>query len=209
MKAKFYIVSILIFFLFPSTVFCLSIKNRIKVRNSVVDKNAIEKPAEFAFITSIGDKKSFIINSGISVNLIPETYSNWIFFGPSIEYHKNTELEKKQDVLQVGITSYLVLGDITESIIAHVIQPNLKYKNDNVKSVQSIQTYIDYIPLIKNSINMLFGPKWLKFIATPSIGLEMENMIKAASGTDEGNILKFLVRLISLYILEELTSKID
>ena len=106
---------------------------QISLRQSVIDRNAIEKPAMFQFVHPSDGEDSYSIDFGLSASLFPKESElvpaqHW-FIGPTVEYHRQTQIKKEQDNFQAGLTAIWIPVDISEGS-GHFIQASLKYKDD-------------------------------------------------------------------------------
>lgn len=83
---------------------------RPSIRQIVLDKNFIEKPALLQFVhpSDSNKSKSYSIDAGITLK--PLDTPRWQV-GPTVEYHRQTETSKQQNNIQVGLTGIITGSD--------------------------------------------------------------------------------------------------
>lgn len=164
-----------------------SLWSQVSVRQTVVDKNAIEKPATVQVTWPADGKASYAVDCGITASLIKESApaaARWLV-GPTVEYHRRTETDKQQDTLSAGMTVLHIGGDITQDQAVHFTQGTLSYKRDGVKDTNGLQGTLTYTPLVPRvAIGVAKGSRELKLLWQPSIGGEFE---VNAGGKQEGS----------------------
>lgn len=165
---------------------------QIMLRQTTGDKNAIEKPAAFQFVNARdGGKDSYAIDVGLTGSVIPNTSqlaANW-YAGPTVEYHKQTLISKKQESFQAGATVIDICGDVAEGDWVSISQLSLKYKHDKANVGTAFLGMLDYTPLYpKFLLGQIRGPEWCHFVWQPTVGAQVENgnniMKSGHGGTD-------------------------
>ena len=80
--------------------------DKLKVRRSTYDRNGFSKPASVHFTNPTDGPSSYAIDLGVTwTTLSTPKY----MVGPKVEFHRNTLLDKAQDVLRVGISTGRVI----------------------------------------------------------------------------------------------------
>lgn len=165
---------------------------QVSLRQSTIDKNAIEKPASLQYVDARdGGKNSYAIDVGLTASLIPNTSdhaAHW-YAGPTVEYHKQTQTSKEQENFQAGLTVINIAGDVAASGWAHFTQASAKYKHDKKTIGTGFLSKLDYTPLCPRLLlGQAKGPDWLHFTWQPTVGVQVENgnnILKSTrSGTD-------------------------
>lgn len=161
-------------------------KFRLSVRQSVADKNAVEKPATFHWVHSndAGGSSSSSIDAGLTFRALDTTT---LMVGPTAEYHRQTLTSKKQDNLQLGATAYYILGDQTEGLSSHH-QLTVTYKDDRYTTGESVLAKIT-TSFLNPKLDLGFGTMVsigsLRIVWQPAFGLqreEAENVRKTGLG---------------------------
>lgn len=163
---------------------------RPSLRQSVLDKNTIEKPAVLQFVhPSDGNKSdSYSIDAGLSLKLLDT--ARWQV-GPTVEYHRQTETSKQQNNIQVGLSVINVLGDVTEGF-AMFTQATLKYKSDRIATGEGLLAKIDFVPLRSAwGIGSDFGLKQLRFLWQPTLGIQFETASNVLKTGQSGEVVRF------------------
>lgn len=119
---------------------------RVSVRQSTVDKNAVDRPARIHVTWPDGGDDTLSVDLGVTVDAVKPNgplASRWMI-GPSVEYHRNTSTSKEQDLLAVGGTAIWIAGDPERTI--HYTQSRLQYKRNRVKDTTSVLALVRYTP---------------------------------------------------------------
>jgi hypothetical protein len=146
---------------------------RLSLRQSVLDKNAIEKPASLQIVQVSEGEDSYAIDVGVTFRLLDT--ERW-FVGPLAEYHRQTELAKPQDNFQAGLTVINITGDVTKDPVTNFVQGTLKYKNDRITTGEALLGKIDYTPLAPRAgIGTSIGSDNFEVIWQPTVGLQYES----------------------------------
>lgn len=160
----------------------ISLKDRFKLRQSVVDKNVVEKPAQIQILFPRNAPTSYAVDAGLTVNVISSNSSlvSRLQLGPSFELHRNNQTDKPQATFVGGATALYFLGN-------HVNQGTLAYKTDKIKHTSTWQASGKYTPLVPRLADGLIrGPDWLKFVWQPTVGLEYDNIVKTQQSRPTG-----------------------
>lgn len=152
---------------------------QITLRQSTLDKNAIEKPASVQFINARdGAEDSYSVDFGLTGSVIPNTSPNaakW-YAGPTIEYHKQTQTSKKQENFQAGVTAIHIGGDVSEDEWVHFTQFSAKFKQDKSSVGKAFLGKLEYTPLIPDLfLGQIKGPDWLHLVWQPTVGVQFED----------------------------------
>jgi hypothetical protein len=152
----------------------------LSLRQSVVDKNALEKPAAFQWVHA-GSGDSSSIDVGLTWSALNST--DWSA-GPLVEYHRQTLAVKKQDNFQAGLTALHVIGDVTDkSTITQFLQGTLNWKNDRVViGSGGLCKATDTLLYPELGLGRTIGPDYFKVEWQPTAGLEYEtasNVLKS------------------------------
>ncbi len=177
---------------------------RPSIRQSLVDKNSIEKPAMFQFVHPYDKNKSdsYSIDAGITLKIVDTT--RWLV-GPIVEYHRQTETSKQQNNIQVGLTGINVLGDVSEGF-AMFTQATLKYKSDRITTGDGLLTKIDFTPLKPMwGIGSDVGLKQLQLLWQPTFGVQYETASNVLETGQSGDVIRFFGNLeLAIYPLARL-----
>jgi len=147
--------------------------DRLSLRQSELDKNAIEKPATLQFVHSSSKGDSYAIDAGLTISVY-ET-DRW-FIGPLVEYHRKTETSKEQNNFQAGLTVINIYGDVSEGHALYT-QGSLKYVKDKITAGEGLLTKINVTPLYPDwwmGSARKIGLLDLKVIWQPTVGVQYE-----------------------------------
>jgi hypothetical protein len=165
--------------------------SRVNLRAAVFDKNAVEKPAQFQATWPAGAKTYYSIDAGLTLDLVsPRSPSaaSWKV-GPFVEYHRKTQLKQEQDSLLAGVSVLNTAGD--PATASHYTQLKGEYKRDAVKSTESAQGSLLYMPLVpRYAVGLARGPDSLRVVWQPAVGVEFERVAKAAPGRPTGSVAR-------------------
>jgi hypothetical protein len=163
-----------------------------KLRRTLLDKNTIEKPAQFQLTWPDNGDASYTVDAGINVSFSAALNGDTLWEPiAAVEYHRNNQIAKEQNTIIGSLSLLGVIGDISTSDTAWLPQFTIKYKSDEVRNSKSFVGTAD-ISLVNKTlpIGKIFGSDDIGFIWQPRAGLEYENIFDANSGSNTGNILR-------------------
>lgn len=172
----------------------------VKIRSSVFNKQAFADPAAFQF-TSPRDGSGedyWAVDIGVTANFVKMFAPNWtdrLYIGPSIEYHKLTLTNKAQENLQIGLNSLYQFGYADSFPYAHILQFLPTYKNDWKGNGEGLLAKLEYLPVIPflATGGYIRGPEWLLFEWQPVLGLQLETADKVGTPKRNGEEMRFKV----------------
>lgn len=184
--------------------------NQISLRKSFQSKNDKAEPAIITYSNPKEKESSWLLNGALGINLLPKT-KEVITLSPYIEYHRNTLIDKEQDNFQTGLSFEWQTSDISSKGWTPILISSIKYNNDFIKDISSLQGNLYFTPLFKGkgldakyfwlpNTTVNFG-KLFQFVYTPYIGLENENRLETDDGLDKGNIYRTYIRISSNILL--------
>lgn len=144
-------------------------KIQFKLSYSAIDKNQIETPAGLFYSKPTNKEPTYSINAALALKYRPIPI-NFV-----AEYHANTAIEKKQDLLKIGGSFKKIFGDY------HFFFSQISFKKDKEKGTKSLEALIRYTPIIL-SIDKKQGFSWLEWVWRPVIGFDYENLFGAQKG---------------------------
>jgi hypothetical protein len=183
---------------------------RFYLRRAVIGENGIggiADPAEISYVHPGEGNDSYAINAGVGANFStvvtrPTVAIDW---GAGIEYHRDTDVSKRMDLLKTALIANATLGDANtseEKMRFWRVQGSVGFNNDNVSNLQAISTHIDAYPVYgacfiddQRTIETLPLPfRW-----QPKVGLAYEHSTSTAAGADQGErlLIKYGVRVES------------
>jgi hypothetical protein len=175
----------------PAHVQTTGLLSRLKLRASVLDKNAVEKPALFQATFPDGKPATYAIDAGLTLELVPSSSAlaaSWKI-GPYLEYHRRTQLTQPQDSLLTGVSVLSIAGD--PASWSHYTQAKVEYKRDAVKDTESFQGAVLYMPLVpRHAIGLARGPSALRILWQPAVGVEWERIAQAPMGKPTGSVAR-------------------
>ncbi|MCP4746382.1 MAG: hypothetical protein GY874_09620 [Desulfobacteraceae bacterium] len=162
------------------------------LRRSAINKSTLEKPAQFQITLPEDNEDSYAIDLGLSALSPSILYKESLWeFALTGEYHRNTQIEKKQEVLLLGASTLGVIGDITEQPWSILPKSSIDFKHDEISDSESIlislNSSVVYLPFW---IGKITGTNLLGFLWQPLIGLEYENIFEAKDDAPTGDILR-------------------
>jgi len=166
---------------------------RPSLRQSVLDRNAIEKPAVLQFVHPSNSNKgnSYSIDVGLTLKLLGTVDKAGWQVGPIVEYHRQTETPKQQNNIQVGLTGICFLGDVAKVLTLYT-QATLKYKSDRIATGEGLLAKIDFMPLKPAwGIGSDFGLKQLRFLWQPTLGIQYETASNVLKTGQSGEVERF------------------
>ncbi len=181
----------------------------MRLRRSVVDKNTIQKPAQFQWTNPSAGETTLAADLGVTVMFLPVSGENTqLDWGINAEYHRNTAPTAEQDSILAGVNASYSVGDISERNWAQFFDGRAQYKRDQVKPAEGLQVLIDYIPVRPRGlfrigraldIGEVFsdsGAGWLDLLFQPSIGLEYDGIYAVEDAADPtGSIGRFYLNV--------------
>jgi|SRR6185436_6094060 len=178
--------------------------DRITLRESLDDKK-VPQPAFFTLTKPHDAKSSYTAGIGLRIDLAPDRVSDKLQLGPFLEYAKNTETKKEQDNLKLGLSTDWTVRDISQERITWtpIVVGKLNYARDHIKKTTSAQATILLTPQPRAhafdkafwyypNIQTDLGP--VRFLYSPSIGLEDSDTLRAATSAEERNIVRAVGR---------------
>jgi len=162
---------------------------KLNVGRSASDLNEAGEPARF-HVTWPKDATttwSFDI-AATAAGLVTDR----LYLGPTVEYHRHTQIDSPQDAFRLGATSILVLGDISRGAAAHV-QTLAAYQRHaaNETTAHGVLALVAATPLLNSlAIDRRLGPDEFKVRWRPGFGLEYQGGAstgQAFSSTLRGN----------------------
>jgi hypothetical protein len=178
-------------FIAPAFSMQITWKERIKLRQSVLDRNAVEKPALIQITFPKDKPASYAVDAGLTLNLISEDskLSSSLKMGPTVELHRSTQGDKPQASFSAGATALHIKRMTDASDFVSVVTAG--YKRDKIKHTSTMQTGYKYTPLIsKYAIGLYRGPDALQVLWQPTFGLEYDNVIESTASMGKGSTLR-------------------
>jgi hypothetical protein len=166
------------------------LENQVKLQYTTANLTQSQQPATFQYVNNRdGAADSYAIDAALSVGLIPpsavHTY-DWLYIGPTLEYHKNNQTSKPQDNVQAGLTSYQLFGKTAAKYL--FVQETLKYTRDRINVGDSFFPQIDLSGLNSDwAMSSILGPKQLKFMWIPDLGLQYQSGSDIAQSGKSGS----------------------
>ncbi|MGZ3461237.1 MAG: hypothetical protein ACXU86_22335, partial [Archangium sp.] len=178
------------------------IGSHVRLRQSLEDKNQAAKPAAFQLtFPSDGKPVSLNVDAGlkmVGVLLPADTGSSQLEGSLGAEYHQKTDIAQPQNLLAVGAGLEWVLSprlqessnpDVLVANTVHDLQLNAQFKSDFGQNTQSVQAYLDYVPINFLYSGLIFpsrvkagGSRWIAFSWLPTLGIEGEDVLPSAAG---------------------------
>lgn len=153
-----------------------------KVRKSAYEKSQFSKPGQMQFTSPDDSNDSYAIDIGVTYTALA---TNRFVFGPKVEYHKNTLIDKEQDLFRAGLVGSYMFGEVisnnsdglTIESFAMWSDLSIDYKNDIESKKKSLETSLLFTPLYTpyGLGNAGFGTHLTRFGFDLSFGLEYEN----------------------------------
>jgi len=176
----------------------------VHLQQSISDKNSATKPAAFQLTFPGKGENSYAVDLGLTA-LRPSDFgrAQWDW-GVAAEYHHNTLLDRKQDTREIGFTALGEYGD--PATIAWLPQVIAKYKYDGVKSTGSLVPSASMtLTNFASAIGFAKGGPGFKFFWQPTLGVELEDGVKAPSAKPTGQVSRAFGHLeAALYPAAEL-----
>lgn len=165
-----------------------SFLERVHVRRSVDFHNEVKNPALLQMTVPRGERASILLQAGVSVDLI-ETPLLEVY--PFVEYHRNTEVKREQDVLRGGGVAEWQVLPIGRNLGTHspLLFGQLNAKRDDARETEAVQASLLYTHLFAGKGRVIPFPNTfhdrggLRFFYAPQVGVEYESA-RANDSTD-------------------------
>lgn len=177
-------------------------KFQIKIRQSFQSADSKPEPAAFTYTKPKDGKESYLVDAALGLKLINRSNLGFNVFG---EYHRNTLIDKEQNVFQTGLSlewftnKNFTVNNEPKNNKTSILNFNAKYSNNYIDKTQSIQFTGEITPLFSmtssraklplpnsnNSIGKIFDFQYF-----PSLGFENQYNFQAKSDSSIGNILR-------------------
>jgi hypothetical protein len=172
---------------------------KIKLQQSVFDKDAFAKPASISYTHSGAGSSSFALDAGLGFEMQPrffpwgETLSSSL----GLDYHRNSTVGALKNLFQAGAQFEDTLGFAASSGISFDTAGDIGYKINRVKHVDSVEGSFKIHPVITFEKMGLAGLSFLNtdnFHRTgcarwrwePFVGAQYENAVQTGSATESG-----------------------
>ena len=116
--------------------------DKLKVRRSAYDRNGISKPASIHFTSPSDGPSSYAIDLGVTWTALSTPK---YIAGPRVEFHRNTLLDKAQDVLRVGVSTGRAIGTPVRDPVHHPenrwwawLSGDAELKRDRITDTRSV-----------------------------------------------------------------------
>jgi len=162
----------------------------LSLRQSVLDKNTIEKPALIQFIlpSDPTKKNSYAIDGGLAL-LFSFNSPAWQY-AATLEYHRQTEISKPQDNFQAGFSVINILGDVTEGLTLYS-SVSAKYKHDKIASGEGLFFRFETTPLLPRiGMGATRGIKQLQVLWQPTFGVQYETASDVLKTGKSGKVVR-------------------
>jgi hypothetical protein len=160
--------------------------NALMLRKSVFDKTELQQPAAFQWVKPSGGGSSYAIDAGLTWNVLNylERTTNFNYlvshflFGPSVEYHRNTQIKSLQDTFEAGGTALYVGGPSGYDQFGYYLQATGQYKDDRINTGKGAQVLLSGAPRCKAlamggvATDSMWDPGWLEWTWQPMVGLQ-------------------------------------
>lgn len=153
-------------------------------------------------LTFSKEKENFYqVDIAFRLNVVPEDLLSRVEIGPFFEHHRNTQIDKEQDVLKAGASLDINFGDLSKQSWIPVLMGKANYMADGVKNSDSFQGNVIVTALFRGK---KLDPKyfWVPNIAVrlagfeftyePSFGLEYQFTDKSGAEPSDGSVVRFL-----------------
>jgi hypothetical protein len=172
---------------------------KVKLQQSVFDKDAFAKPASISYTHSGGGSSSYALDVGLGLEMQPrffpwgETLSS--SFG--VDYHRNSTVGALKNLFQAGAQFEDTLGFAASSGVSLDTTGDVAYKVNRVNHVDSVEGSFKIHPVITFEKMGLAGLSFLNtdnFHRTgcarwrwePFFGAQYENAVQTGSATASG-----------------------
>jgi hypothetical protein len=165
----------------------------------LTDKNQASQPAEIQVTFPEKGSDSYSVDLGLSALRAFAPSFGELDLGLGVEVHRNTLLAKQQNTRSVVLTADGVLGDPAK--IAWLPQAALKYKEDKIKSTDSVVPSLT-ITATNHALALGFvrGTPELGVMWQPSLGVEYEDIAQAPKGEPTGRVGRIFAQVqVSIY----------
>ncbi len=180
---------------------------RLSFRESFSDKLGRSRPASFSVLLPGDTTPSYSIRAAMRVDLGFGSLGQKVDIGPYVEYRRQTNIKKPQNVLMVGLSTDWKTQDAEaeEQAWSAVLVLRVNYKNDFVRSTKAVQTNLLLTPVARGQgggLRTLLLPNvpthfgtLMQFTYSPYIGLEHEGVLSAAVDSLEGSVVRTVTRV--------------
>ncbi len=165
------------------------------LRHSAVDKNAVEKPAQFLITLPDEGESSYAINAAVSMSHAVLLIGNSLWdFSVAAEYHRNNQTDKEQNsaIASAGFLGVVVFD--TNNSFGVLPQLTSRFKRDQVKHQSSLGAVLDLDLLWPNAaigqIVRLAPCRALGVLWQPRAGLDFESVFTSPGDTLNGTVLR-------------------
>lgn len=111
---------------------------RVTIRESL-DSKKVPQPAFLTFLFPSGAKRSYTSGIGARADMAPARVSDYLELGPFVEWAKNTETKKEQDMLKAGAAADWTAWDLTQRTWTPILTSKLHYARDHIAQTTSAQ----------------------------------------------------------------------
>ncbi len=120
----------------------------LRLRRSLDDKNLLAKPADLAVTWPGNGVPTWAVDAALSGTAcaVCSGHGVQLELAAGVAYHRDTELTSPKDLLAVGLTGELYLGNLADPV-SHDLKLSLAYHRDGTALTQSLVAYLDYVPL--------------------------------------------------------------
>jgi hypothetical protein len=179
--------------------------NGLMLRQSVFDKTELQQPAAFQWVKPSGGGSSYAIDAGLTWNVMNylERTTNFdelvshVMLGPSVEYHRNTQIKSLQDTFEAGLTALYVGGGYRYDEVGYYLQATGQYKDDRINTGKGAQVLLSGAPIcqalamggVANAAK--WDPGWLQWTWQPIVGLQYasaDNVFKTNQSGEVGRL---------------------
>ncbi len=103
---------------------------------------------------------------------------NHVILGPSVEYHRNTQIKSLQDTFEAGLTALYVGGEYGYDDFGYYIQGTGQYTDDRINTGKGAQGLLSVAPIcqalaiggVANAAK--WDPGWLQWTWQPVVGVQ-------------------------------------
>lgn len=172
---------------------------RISLRQSFDSKTDKARPASITYTNPDDGDESWLINIAVGLDLTPDS-EEIIIINPYMEFHRNSLVDKEQYNWQAGVFAEWQTQDIFEKKWSPVLIGAVRFNDDRIGNVSSLQTNVYFTPLFRGkglkaeyfwlpntAVNL---GKAFRFIYTPYLGLETENRLQTDLNDASGSIYR-------------------
>lgn len=158
------------------------------LRQDGKDKNLLDKPANVTYVDPDEGRSSYNVNAALKGTYAP-TGTNWEY-GLTLEAHKNTLINKEQDIVIFDINSEGSWGNLESG---YRIRPDFSIglKSDQESDAESVQAIAELAFFYgKLGINKALGGDNFRWYWAPTFALEYED-ISGEGDNPDGDVGRF------------------